>query len=170
MLCLRSWMEPHHPAQPMPGPTHLSPDPAQPRPGPAHSGLLTPPSQGPAPPTHLDDTVASDLFFQLREGPGGKGGLSEECFCGGSRGRLRGLGPGQDRAGTGEGGLTSRSGVGVLTIQDDPHGPEVHARVILPLAHHLGGHVERGSPEHVLLGPGAHVLREAEICGWRPGH
>lgn len=45
-----------------------------------------------------------------------------------------------------------------LTIQNDPHGPEVHTGIVLPLTHHLRGHVERGATEHVLLIPRGHVL------------
>lgn len=57
------------------------------------------------------------------------------------------------------------AGKGALTIQDDPHGPEVHTGVVLPLTHHLRGHVERGATEHMLLIPRGHVLCKAEVCG-----
>lgn len=50
------------------------------------------------------------------------------------------------------------------TVKDDAHRPEVHAGVVVLPAHHLGGHVERGAPQHVLLIPRGHVLSKAEIC------
>lgn len=51
-----------------------------------------------------------------------------------------------------------------LTIQDDPHRPEVYTGIVLPLTHHLGSHVERGATKHVLLIPGGHVLCKAKVC------
>lgn len=57
----------------------------------------------------------------------------------------------------------------VLTIQDDSHRPEVHTGIVLPLAHHLWGHVERRASQHMLLSPWAHVLCKAKVCGQRPG-
>lgn len=56
----------------------------------------------------------------------------------------------------------------VLTIQDDPYGPEVHTGVVLPLTHHLWGHVEGGATEHMLLIPRRHVLCKAKVCGQVP--
>lgn len=50
------------------------------------------------------------------------------------------------------------------TVKDDSHGPEVHAGVVVLPTHHLGGHVERGAAQHVLLIPRGHVLSKAEIC------
>lgn len=56
-------------------------------------------------------------------------------------------------------------GVGdrALTVQDDPHRPEVHTGVVVPLTHHFRGHVKRGATEHTLLIPRGHVLCEAEV-------
>ena len=51
-----------------------------------------------------------------------------------------------------------------LTIQDDPHRPEVYTGIVLPLTHHLRSHVERGATKHVLLIPGGHVLCKAKVC------
>lgn len=51
-----------------------------------------------------------------------------------------------------------------LTIQDDPHRPEVYTGIVLPLTHHLGSHVEWGATKHVLLIPGGHVLCKAKVC------
>lgn len=56
------------------------------------------------------------------------------------------------------------AGDSALTIQDDPHGPEVHTGIVLPLTHHLGSHVEGRATEHMLLIPGGHVLCKAKVC------
>lgn len=56
-----------------------------------------------------------------------------------------------------------------LTIQDDPHRPEVYTGIVLPLTHHLGSHIEWGATKHVLLIPGGHVLCKAKVCQFKVG-
>lgn len=51
-----------------------------------------------------------------------------------------------------------------LTVQDDPHRPEINPGVILPSTHHLRGHVQGGASQDAVLVPGRHVLGEAKIC------